>query len=189
VKNTDIKFDYSATSAPDDVVRSVAAEMTGGGLKPLTDDERIERKIWREEQAWLAEQRDMDRRQRQAEQAAEAEAMARHEAALEQAERNRVTRLEHQAQIALDANRRELADLRFQSAQHQAWQRNVDNAARNAIAYRQRETLMSELDALVTPPPPPEPTVVYVEAAEGSDQLGTPDFNPKLWMQKSRPWF
>ena len=96
---------------------------------------------------------------------AESEAAARHEAQLEQAERNRVARLARQ--IDRDVQRSELADLRFQSAQHQGWQRNVDNAARKAIAYRQRETLMSELDALVSPPPPPEPTVVYVEAAEG----------------------
>ena len=39
------------------------------------------------------------------------------------------------------------------------------------------------------PPPPPEPEVVYVEAVEGSDQLGTSDFNPKLWMQKPRSWW
>jgi len=51
---------------------------------------------------------------------------------------------------------------------------------------------MDELDATINPPAPPqepEPTVVYVEAAEGSDQLGTSDFNPKRWMQKSRSWF
>jgi hypothetical protein len=42
---------------------------------------------------------------------------------------------------------------------------------------------------LSPPAPPPEPEVIYLEAAEKSDQLGTPDFNPKLWMQKPRLWF
>jgi hypothetical protein len=38
-------------------------------------------------------------------------------------------------------------------------------------------------------PPPPEPEVVNVKAVEGSDQLGTSNFNPKLWMQKPRSWW
>jgi hypothetical protein len=53
------------------------------------------------------------------------------------------------------------------------------------------QSLYGELEKMLSPPPPPppEPEVVYVEAAEGSDQLGASDFNPKLWMQKPRPWW
>jgi hypothetical protein len=79
---------------------------------------------------------------------------------------------------------------RLQSARQQAWQRDVDAAARNAVAIRQRQALLADVERHFNPPPPsPEPTVVYVEAAEGSDQLGTSDFNPKLWMQKPRSWW
>jgi hypothetical protein len=50
--------------------------------------------------------------------------------------------------------------------------------------------LLNELEAAINPPPPPpEPEVIYVEAAEGSDQLGASDFDYKLWMQKPRSWF
>jgi hypothetical protein len=51
---------------------------------------------------------------------------------------------------------------------------------------------MGQLERMINPPQPqpePEPEVVHVEAAEGSDQLGTSDFNPKLWMQKPRSWW
>jgi hypothetical protein len=60
-------------------------------------------------------------------------------------------------------------------------------AVRQTIADQQRQALLTEIDGIVNPPP--EPDVIYVEAAEGSDQLGTSDFNPKLWMQKPRSWW
>jgi hypothetical protein len=60
----------------------------------------------------------------------------------------------------------------------------------DSIATRQRQALLADVERHFNPPPPaPEPEVVYVEAVEGSDQLGTSDFNPKLWMQKPRSWF
>jgi hypothetical protein len=64
--------------------------------------------------------------------------------------------------------------------QHQSWQRNVETATHNAVAIRQRQALIADIESRFNlPPPPPEPGVVYVEAVEGSDQLGTSDFNPK----------
>jgi hypothetical protein len=72
---------------------------------------------------------------------------------------------------------------RLQSSRHQAWQSNV-------VAVRQQQALLADVERHFNPPqPPPEPEVTYVEAAEGSDQLGTSDFNPKLWMQKPRSWW
>ena len=66
----------------------------------------------------------------------------------------------------------------------------VHAGARGAtIAAQQRQALLADLERHFNPPPPPEPEVVYVEAVEGLDQLGTSDFNPKLWMQKPRSWF
>jgi hypothetical protein len=165
--------------------------MSGGGLKPLSDEERLERESWREQQAWLAEQRDMEYRQRQAERAAEVDAIARHEAALAQAEENRLARLARQQRITAEVRERELADLRFQLTRHQAWQRDVDNAARRAVAVRQQQALLADVEShFISPPPPPEPEhIVYVSEDEGSPDLGDRDFNVKVWMQKPRPWW
>jgi len=63
-------------------------------------------------------------------------------------------------------------------------------AARNAVAYRQNLTLMSELDQMINPPsPPPEPQTVYVEREEGSLDLGTADFDVGLFNKKPRSWW
>jgi hypothetical protein len=114
--------------------------------------------------------------------------MARHEAALEQAEANRKARLELQEQISRQVRDREVADLRFQSAQQQAWQRNVENATRNAIAYQHQQTLMGELERMLSPPappPPPEPEVVYVADDElGSPNIADENYNPRYWLDK-----
>ena len=180
------EFDYSATDTSDDVVRSVAAEISGGGLKPLSDEERLERQIWREEQAFLAEERRFEYEQRQA----EIEAIARAEHAAEISERNRVARLqlrrEYQERQDRQSHDNDLTALRFEANQSAMWR----NAVRNTLAYQTRQTLINELEAAMNPPPPPPaPDVIYVEAVEGSDQLGSSDFNPTLWMQKSRSWW
>jgi hypothetical protein len=121
------------------------------------------------------------------------DAIARHEAALAQAEENRLARLARQQRITAEVREREIADLRLQSTRHQAWQRNVDAAARNAIAYKQRQTLLGELEKMLSPPAPPPPPeaeqIVYVSEDEGSPDLGDRDFNVKAWMKKSRPWW
>src|SRR5262249_41806449 len=74
---------------------------------------------------------------------------------------------------------------------NQVWQSGVQRAVRHTIADQQQQALLADLERHFNPPPPPapEPEVVYVEAVEGSDQLGTSDFNPKLRMQKPRSWF
>ena len=68
---------------------------------------------------------------------------------------------------AQEGRDREIAALRLQATQHQAWQRNVDRAA-NVAAHQQRtRMLMGELDKMLSPPPPePEREIVYVEAEE-----------------------
>jgi hypothetical protein len=78
----------------------------------------------------------------------------------------------------------------LRAAKTDSWQRNVEQAARNTIAYQQRQTLLNELESMINPPAPPaEPTVTYVEAEEGSDELGTADFNIELWSKKPRSWW
>jgi hypothetical protein len=185
-------FDYEANTEVD--VLSVAdAIRSSHRLAPLTDEQKFRRQIeieaWREEQAWASERREAERERLDAEQ----EAIARHEAAIEQAEANRKARLERQEQISRQVRERELADLRFQSTQHRAWQNNVENAARNAVAVRQRQALIADIESHFNPPPPPpEPiteVVVVSEEEAGSPHLGDRDFNAKLWMQKPRRWW
>jgi hypothetical protein len=95
--------------------------------------------------------------------------------------------------IDRESSRRQLTDMQLRVAQQQSWQRNVEQAMRNTMAYQARQTLMSELESMINPPaPPPEPepqTVVYVSEDEaGSSHFG-PDFNPKLWNKKINPWW
>jgi hypothetical protein len=176
VKNTDIEFDYSATEASDDVVRSVAAEMTGGGLKPLTDDERVEWEIWREEQALLAEQRAVEYRERQTEQ----EAVARAEHAAEIAERNRKARQEYLARQDQQARNSDLAALRLEAQQSAMWR----NTVQNALAYQARQTLINEMEAAINPPPPEPEQVTAASDDIGSPNIADDDFNAGCWLQK-----
>jgi hypothetical protein len=45
-------FNYEAqTDTPDDVIRRIAAEMSGGGLKPPSEGEQLEREIRRAQRA------------------------------------------------------------------------------------------------------------------------------------------
>jgi hypothetical protein len=185
-----MSFNYEADTDADAVLSVADAIRSACRLAPLTDEQKIWRRVeieaWREQQAWASEERRIERERQQAEQ----EAADRHEAAIALSEANRKARLERQERINRETHQRELADLRLQSTRHQAWQRDVDNAARRAVAIRQQQALLADVESHFNPPPPPpEPEVIYVEAAEGSDQLGTSDFNPKLWMQKPRPWW
>jgi len=187
----DSSFDYDSPSVPATTVADIAAQITSAGsLRELTEEELEQRRIANELYRWQCQQREEERAFEYQQRQAEAESIARHEAALEQAEHNRKLRLERQEQIARQVQQREIADLRFQSAQHQAWQRDVDNAAHRAVAVRRQQALLADVERhFDPPPPPPEPEVIYVEAAEGSDQLGDRDFSVDAWMQKPRSWF
>jgi hypothetical protein len=188
-----IEFDYDSPSIPDKAVADVVADISSRGqLPPLSDEEREQRRIANELYRWECQQREEERAFEYQQRQAEAESAARHEAALELAEANRKARLERQAQIDKAVREREISDLHFKARRAELWQSNVEHAARTALVQRQRQTLMGELEKMLTPPsPPPEPEreIVYVSEDEGSPDLGDPDFNPKLWMQKSRSWF
>ena len=147
-----------------EAVASVADEIRGHGkLAPLSDEEReqrrMEQQIWHERQAWLAEKRRTDWERQQA----EAEEVARREQAAIANETARKARLARNAEIDRQVRQREMADLRMKVTQQGWWQTRVDAAANAANRQRYNETLMGQLDALINPPPEPEPTVVYVE--------------------------
>jgi hypothetical protein len=105
---------------------------------------------------------------------------------VELAEANRRARLERQERIDKEVHRRELNDLRFQSAQQRAWQNNVQSSFRQTLAYQQRQSTIAEIDSIINPPAPPpepEPTVV-ADNGLGSPNIGDEGFNPRYWLQK-----
>jgi Asp-tRNA(Asn)/Glu-tRNA(Gln) amidotransferase A subunit family amidase len=178
-------FDYTAIAdTPDGVVRAVAAEMSDSRLKPLSDQERLERAHWRKEQALLAKKLSAERERHEQER----DAIARAEEAAEIAAANRKRRLEREAEISRQVRDREIRDLRFQSAQHQAWQNSVTSSFRQTLANRQRQATIAEIDAIINPPAPtpaPEPQVVYIEQPTEN----TTGLLPKLDYPKLRSWW
>jgi hypothetical protein len=89
----------------------------------------------------------------------------------------------------------QVTELYFKARQAEIFQSNVEAAARNALAYRARQTLMNELETLINSPPlPSEPEVltenVYVSEDEaGSPHLGDRDFSVDAFMKKPRSWW
>jgi hypothetical protein len=171
---------------PSDAVSSVAdAIRASHRLAPLTEQQKLTRRITqeiaREEREWREEQRRAERERQQQEQ----EAIARHEAAAALAEQNRKARIERQERIDKEVHRRELNDLHFQSAQQRAWQDNVTSSFRPTLAYKQRQATLAEIDEIINPPaPPPEPDVIIVEQpTENTGRL------PKLDYPKLRSWY
>ena len=102
----------------------------------------------------------------------EREAVAQREATIAaRAERDKAQR-ERAHEIDRQVTQRSLSDLRFQSAQQTGWQQNITRAMQNQAAYQARQILLSELEAMISPPRPPEPTVVVVEADQQDEFCG-----------------
>jgi hypothetical protein len=147
-----------------EAVAAVADEIRGHGkLPPLSDEEReqraLEKRIWHEQQQWLAERRRMERERHEAELAD----TARREQAAIATETARKARLARQAEIDRQVRQRDMADLRMRVTQQGWWQQKVDLAANIAARQRYNETIMGQLDAMINPPALPEPEIVYVE--------------------------
>jgi hypothetical protein len=180
------EFDYTATDTPDDVVRKVVADISGRRLRPLTNDERMEREAWRSEMAMRAELARIDQEQHRA----EVEAAQRQEQADALAEANRRARIqardkanrEYQERQERRSRDYDLAILRNEAQQSALWR----NAVQNSIAYQNRQTLISELESAINPPTlPPEPIVIQPDDDLGSPNIADGDrFNPGYWLNK-----
>ena len=158
-------FDDEADDVSPDVIRSVAAEISGGGLQPLSDEEKLQRQIeWqnrREEEEFWRIERERERAGKEMEERRSLALAAEREA--------HKASLERQREIDRQVTQRSLSDLRLQSAQQSGWQRDVTRAMQNQAAYQARHTLLNELESMLTPPPLPEPSVVVVEADQEDD--------------------
>jgi len=162
-------FDYDSPDVLDEVHRAIVAEMSGSVLAPLSDEEIAQREMEREIQQELY-------RQQEAEIAAAHEHERLAKAEQEQAEwlaEHRKVEAIRQRERAQEIDRlttqRALTDLRLAAARQDTFQRNVENAQRNALAYQQHQTVLSHLEAMINPPEPPPERVVVVEADEEDD--------------------
>jgi FMN phosphatase YigB (HAD superfamily) len=149
-------FDYDNTNHPDDeTVRSVAAEMSGGGLKPLTDDERVERARWREEL------RQRDERDRIISERARAEAeRLRVDAARRDAHEAYLRRQRDQTVRTEPQHNSELAQLRRYAERAESHRTNAERAAVANLRVQYQNSLFAELDQMIAQqfaPPKPEP--------------------------------
>jgi hypothetical protein len=177
-------FNYEADTDPDAVI-SVADDIRGStALKPLSEEERalraLEQEFRVEENRRWHEQRRLEYQQ---ERAAKAEAAQREEAIAVAREREKA----NARTSCCPSPQREIAALRLRATHQEAWQRNVDRAAANAVHQQRTLSLMGELDQMFSPPPPePEPEIVYVE---DSDRLGWGELPSWRDFRKLRqPW-
>jgi hypothetical protein len=184
-------FDYDQPDVPATALADVVAEIKSHGIAPELSPEELEQR-WLANEAWREQCRQRDEQRRleyQQEQAAKAEAEAAI-AAQEAREKAKIAARERSEQFTRELHQRELRDMRFQLTQAKSWQRGVERAARNTVAYQQRQTLMNELEAMINPPAPPpdpEPQTIVV-SDEGSPDFG-PDFDVRAFNKKSRPWW
>jgi hypothetical protein len=130
-------------------------------------------------------------------------ANARREAAIAAAQAGEKTRQESSKQNARMVRDREVANLHLKAAQQEAWQRNVDIAAHNALVRQQRQARVQLLGEVIagleqmvaprSPPEPAEPEVIYLKEYLKEDEWGSPhladrNFNLKWWPKPRSQW-
>jgi hypothetical protein len=177
-------FDDEADDVSPDVIRSVAAEISGGGLQPLSDEEKLQRQIeWqnrREEEEFWRIERERERAGKEMEERRSLALAAEREA--------HKASLERQREIDRQVTQRSLFNLGMSAARQDAFQRNVENAHAQNVKQQYRQTLLGELDAMIAakfaaPEPEPEP-----EDEPGS-HFGDPGFSVEAWSRRRRRWF
>ncbi len=126
--------------------------------------------VIRNEQLPKHEQRRIEREQAEAEEAEAARRQAAIAAAQARERANRETRERLDREARRRQREREIADLRLRTARQEAWQRNVERAARNAVVQQRQQAVIAALERTINPPPPrpeSEREIIYVEAEPG----------------------
>jgi hypothetical protein len=134
----------TAILKPDETVRSVAAEMSGGGLKPLTDEERAERERWREE----LRQRDEHDRLVNERARAQAERL-RQDAARRDAHEAHLRWQRDQTVRTVPSHNAELEQLRRYAERTEAYRNNVEQATVANLKIRYQNSLFEELNQMI----------------------------------------
>ena len=167
-------FDYDAELAKpvdEEALRRITEELFGTKLKPLSPEEiamremerEIQRNEWQQREAEIAAAHERERLAKAEQEQAEFLKEHRQREAIRQRERaQEIDRLTTQ---------RALTDLRLAAARQDTFARNVENGQRNALAYQQRQTVLSHLEAMINPPEPPPERVVAVEKDDEDDEF------------------
>jgi hypothetical protein len=170
--------------APPEVIDAVVAEMSGGGLKPLSDEEKEIRRL--EHEAFLFECRQRDEQQRlerepqRAEAEAEAERQARQQATVARAERNARLREQQRLDSASKLRDAQLASLHRASLEQQQFRHAV---VKSQTFANQRQRLKSVL----FPPEPPQPLAEpEIDPDPVGSYFGEPGFSVELWSKRKR---
>jgi hypothetical protein len=149
--DTDVEVGY-------DVVRAVASEIAGGGLKPLSPEEIAQREIEREtrqEQDRLIEEqrrRDYERDRAAKAEAEQAEWLAEH--------RKQEAIRQHERAVEIDrlTTQRTLSDLQMAAARQNTFQRDVRTAHVQSVRQQYTTSLMAELDRAINEAVPLKPS-------------------------------
>jgi hypothetical protein len=149
----------------------------------LSDEERLERQIWREERAEEEAWREAERRIDQERHESEERAAANQQRAIAAAQAREKARQEYVARQERQQRSNDLSALRYEAQQSAAWR----NFVQGSLRQQHVNSLYGELEKALTPPaPPPEPEVVHV----ADDKLGSPNFfdgdsyNPNFYRDK-----
>jgi hypothetical protein len=119
----------------------------------------------------IRRQREVERRQRER----------------EAQERERVAKLTEPRPQQQDLHSQRLAALESEWQMFKAAANGAIRQQQQQAAQRALDQTMAELSALIRPPQPPEPTVIYA-VEEGTGRLGYSDFNPQLMLRPLGWW-
>jgi hypothetical protein len=82
-----------------------------------------------------------------------------------------------------------LAKLELELAQFGAQVTQARRVQMQQALMENRAQIIADIERhLMNPPTPPEPTIIYVEADQGTGRLGHSDFDPRLMAQPLRWW-
>jgi hypothetical protein len=186
-------FDYDTPDVSAATLDSVVAEMSGSGLEPLTDEQLAERNFQHE--LWLMESRARDEQQRlEYEQkrlaAAEAERveLERQNAIGRAKERERID-AELRERLSRRTDDQRLSEIHGASIRAEQYRHGFARSAQMAASRHRLSAALDNVVATRYPPPPPAPTTVVVSESDGSEDFGSPNFDPAKWMKKPRSWW
>ena len=163
-------FDYEGPNVPETVVADVVSEISNQGkLPPLTHEQVERRKIDAEIYLLECRRREEERRAEAQRRLAEAQALAEEDRRIARQQESSKAQRERREQIAKETQAAELRSLRLAMAKQDWFKSQVETAARSVArqqALQHRQTLIDDLDRMISPPAPPEPEIVYEPESE-----------------------
>ena len=165
-------FDFDdADDTPDEVVRGVAADIRAAALKELTPEEIALREVEREARLELCRQQQEQWRHEIEQKEAARVAQEQAEWLAEHRQLEAIRQRDRAAEIERLTTQRTLSALRLSAARQDTFERDVRTSHANAVRQQNISHILGEINAMANPVPPPEPTVVVVEADPQDDEF------------------